>query len=201
MNICKCEWCEDISKFKGYCKRHYGQMNRWGECRFSRGDKNEYVILTDYAEIILYNKELKEKARAIIDIEDVDKCKDYKWSIRTDGYVSTRTNGTALKLHRFLLSTQKGMHVDHINRNKLDNRKYNLKECSQSENNKNKGKYKTNSSGHVGVSKVMSNKEKYTSEIRVNGKNHYLGTFYKFEDAVRARQEAEIKYHGKIISL
>lgn len=196
MTKCLCEWCEEESKHIGYCNRHYQQFKKWGECRFSRGDKNQYVLYDDYAEIILYDKELKEKARAIIDLEDVEKCKPFKWTLRNDGYVSTKKNYKAIKLHRFVMNTPENLHADHENRNRLDNRKSNLKICTQQENNKNKSMYITNTSGGRGILKAPTKKIGFIAEIRVNGKLHYLGTFGTFNEALKARKEAELNFYG-----
>ena len=201
MKKCKCEWCEELIQRAEYCKRHASQIRNWGECRFSRGDKNQYILYEDYAEIILYDKDLKEKSKAIIDLEDVEKCKPYKWTLRNDGYVSTKKNYQAIKLHRFIADTPEGMHTDHINRNRLDNRKDNLKICNQKENNKNKGLYKSNQLGYTGVSKARTLKEGFISCIRFENKTYHLGSFDTFEEAVKARQDAEVKFYGKILEL
>lgn len=196
MKICKVDFCEVKVKHSGYCNRHYQQIKNWGEIRRSRGDKNEIIINDDFAEIILYDIDYKEKARAIIDVEDVERCKLYKWTIRTDGYVSAKIDGKGIKLHRFIANTPKGMHTDHINRDRLDNRRLNLRICTQSENNKNKGVYKNNSTGRRG----LTFKEGYYQvDIRYDGKDHYIGYFKDFDEAVKARELAEIEFYGKIL--
>lgn len=197
MNICKVEWCDEKVKSNGYCGRHYQQMRKWGKVKRCRGDKNEIIKYNNYAEIILYDIDYNEKARAIIDLDDVEKCSLYKWVIRTDGYVSTKFNGKGIKLHRFIANTPKGMHTDHINRNKLDNRKSNLKICSQKENNKNKNTYKNNNTGKRGV-ELKENR--YVVYLTYNGVKHYIGSFGDFNEAVKVREKAEIQYHGHILT-
>ena len=81
MKTCKADGCNrtDI-KGKGYCGKHYAQIQKHGKILAkTRFDKNEIVIYDDYAEIILYDKKGNEKARALIDIEDVDKVKNIRW--------------------------------------------------------------------------------------------------------------------------
>lgn len=202
MKKCKCEWCDNEVKRTEYCNRHQQQIKRWGEVRFSRGDKNQYIINNEenYAEIILYDKNLNEKARAIIDIEDLERCKPYKWTLRNDGYVSTKKNYKGIKLHRFIANTPEGMHTDHINRNRLDNRKDNLRICSQQENNKNKGLYSVNKTGHRGIEvREMTTKTVYLSVIRFEGKSHHLGSFDNIDDAIKAREQAELKFYGYLL--
>ena len=58
---------------------------------------------------------------------------------------------TTIGLHRWILNCAKGLQVDHINHNTLDNRKYNLKICTQLENANNKEFYNNNKSGIKGV--------------------------------------------------
>ena len=67
------------------------------------------------------------------------------------------------------MGAEKGQVVDHINHNKLDNRKVNLRVCTDMENSKNKGLRKDNKSGVTGV--VWNNeKNKWTVNIRCNNK-------------------------------
>lgn len=91
--------------------------------------------------------------------------------------------------------------VDHINGNGTDNRAYNLRIASNSENCRNQRKRTNNSSGVTGVRKD-SQWGGWVASIGVNGKNIYLGYYQRFCDAAAAREEAEIKYkyakrHGK----
>lgn len=93
-------------------------------------------------------------------------------------------------LHRYILNPPKNMTIDHINRNHLDNRKENLKICSQFENNQNQSHNKT---GKVGVS--YSKKDKvYLSYIRVKGRQIILSRTKDIETAIKNRIEAEKKY-------
>jgi len=83
--------------------------------------------------------------------------------------------------------------VDHINGVKTDNRICNLREATNSQNGKNLGLSKANTSGVKGVAY-----EKYTKRwkatIRVNGKSISIGRFDNIEDATIARQIAERNY-------
>jgi hypothetical protein len=95
--------------------------------------------------------------------------------------------------------------VDHINGDGTDNRICNLRDVTVTENNRNK---KLRSNNKTGVCGVYWNKEckKWFSQIRVNTKNIYLGIYESFDDAVKARKEAELVYgfhenHGAVRSL
>ena len=128
------------------------------------------------------------------DLEDYDKIKEICWNIDAYGYVSA--SGRKGKMHRLVLNAPKDTDVDHINHRKNDNRKQNLRICTHADNSKNMGVRKNNKYGVTGV--TWSNKDnKWYANITENGNNHYLGSFDVFEDAVKARKEAEEKYFGE----
>lgn len=81
-----------------------------------------------------------------------------------------------LYLHRHLLSAPKGMEVDHINGNTLDNRRSNLRVCTHRENIRNKKTPSHNKSGYKGVS-YSARYKKYMVCIKMNGKTLHLGGF------------------------
>ncbi len=188
MKKCTVEGCDNKHYAKGYCEKHYTQIRRYGRTFNIDFDTNEIIEYEDYAEIILYNKQRNEVARALIDIECIDLIKQYKWHLRTDGYVSTGNN---IYIHRLLMNPPKDMEIDHINRNKLDNRRENLRICTQQQNLQNKGILKNNTSGYTGVYKRNN---KWCARININKKQINLGTFDTFEEAKQARIKAEIEY-------
>lgn len=105
---------------------------------------NEIIQTKDYA-IIKIKNNIKGELDCFIDIDDVDKIKDYYWNIRIDKrhpnctyYVEThkRINkkSTRIHLHRLILECSNGYVIDHINGNGLDNRKCNLRLVTQSQN-------------------------------------------------------------------
>ncbi len=125
----------------------------------------------------------------------------HKWQLtKAHGgpYVVRNTiqNGKWIKLslHRLITNCPPGMEVDHINGNPLDNRLCNLRICKHSENCKNQKIFTSNTTGKNGVY-WDRNKNKYGCHIRVDGKDHHLGFYDNKEDAVVARENAEIKYY------
>ncbi len=97
----------------------------------------------------------------LIDNEDFDLVNLYKWYFLTNGYVYTnlylgRKNGKNIQkhiyIHRLIMNPEKRLQVDHANKNKLDNRKSNLRVCTGSENSVNKFDLNKNKSGFKGVS-------------------------------------------------
>lgn len=130
------------------------------------------------------------------DLEDYDRIKDYCWCIDAYGYVRGNTKKSKIKFHRLVTGCSDDMVIDHINHNKADNRKFNLRACSQHENNMNRSIVPNNTSGVTGVfwDKKLN---KWGAGIGFKGKYIYLGRFENFEEATKARKEAEEKYFGE----
>ena len=103
-------------------------------------------------------------------------------------------------LHRQILSALPGTVVDHINHDKLDNRKVNIRLCSQAENAHNTKGHKDSLSQEKGVcyQKGQVNK-KWRATIFFKGKKYELGLFHKKEEAAVAYKEAAQKLHGEFL--
>lgn len=128
-----------------------------------------------------------------VDLEDFDKVKDICWYIDKDGYCRNR-NGVLL--HRLIMSPSNDDVVDHINHNKRNNRKNNLRTTTQQQNSMNAQISKNNTSGVTGVS-WYKKYSKWVAYIRSGGRTINLGYFENYNDAVKARKEAEDKYFGE----
>ena len=77
----------------------------------------------------------------LIDIEDYDKIKDLCWYESKQGYIHHKDKGQQImQLHRLITGCPRDKVVDHINHNKRDNRKSNLRICTQKENCNNRPK-------------------------------------------------------------
>ena len=137
------------------------------------------------------------------DLEDYELIKDYRWCFDSDGYVvsSYRKNGKIhhIRLHRLVMGNPNDIYeIDHKHgyNSKYDNRKSNLIIATKSQNQMNTKIRSNNTSGVTGV--CWSKKDgKWCAYINANKQNIYLGSFIKFENAVKARKEAEEKYFGE----
>lgn len=134
----------------------------------------------------------------LFDKEDYENISRYCWRIDEHGYVvssaynsKTGRYNKLLRLHRFIMECPEELVVDHINGDKLDNRKDNLRICTQADNCKNRVLLKTNTSG---VSGVRWNKINNNWRVFIGNKN--IGSYKDFDDAVKARKKAEEKYFG-----
>ena len=157
---------------------------------------NNVIYYDDYAELILTDRSGNEVGRTKIDIEELDRIKKYRWNYGCRNYVRAIVDGKQILLHRFIINCPEDKVVDHINGDTLDNRKCNLRICSNQQNCMNANLSKNNTSGYTGVIWHKLS-QKWQSEIRVDGKHIYLGLFINLEDAIEARKQAEIKYFGE----
>lgn len=193
MKICSVENCNIKVHAKTLCKRHYWQQYSKGslfEIDRTVFDPNEIEICENNALLYLYNRKGKITAKSIIDLDDVDRVKGFKWGLHAKGYVCNRDIGM---LHHFIMGYT-GNQYDHIDLNKLNNSKQNLRICSTFENARNKDISKRNKSGVKGV--YWSKKAlKWISQITVNYKVIYLGCFNSLQDASEAYRLASEKYH------
>lgn len=159
---------------------------------------NTYICKGDYYEGYCFNNEV-----FLIDADDYELIKPYAWHVDKNGYVITKINGEVFKQHRMIMGLSKNdsREVDHIHHNQLDNRKSELRIVNRSQNCINERISSNNKSGVKGVYFSQQNKYGYwIAQISVNNKKHYLGCFSNKKDAIKARKEAEIKYHGEYIS-
>lgn len=150
-------------------------------------------------QILDYNPETGKffwKSRGINDFDSQYAGKEAFTSVNSLGYVQGEILGKNYKGHRVAWAIHHGYwpeNIDHINGLKEDNRICNLREASHSQNSKNMKRYSTNTSGVTGVRQIGNGK--FQATICVNRKRITLGAFIKFEDAVKARKEAEILYN------
>ena len=110
------------------------------------------------------------------------------------GYIDIGISGKIYKAHRLAWLYVYGYfpeyEIDHIDRNKSNNRINNLRHASHQCNQRNVGLQQNNTSGIKGVS-WHKQRDKWRAEIKVNYKNYHLGLFTDFTEAVCTRLAAE----------
>lgn len=141
-------------------------------------------------EIPISNRDLV----ALVDDRDYELLKGYKWCLYNGKYAGRNTskeeqlNGapTTIYMHREVMSAVFSKNtVDHINGKFLDNRKSNLRLCSQGLNNLNRPPRADNKCGYKGVRYKKSRKSPWDARIQLDGKRAFLGYFDNPHDAAR----------------
>jgi len=121
--------------------------------------------------------------------------------VNNNEYVIIKINQLRYAAHRlawlYVHGKMPNKYLDHINRNKQDNRIENLRECNNSQNAQNRlNALSINKSGYLGVwSNRNSKKHPYAAGIKINNKSYYLGSFSNALDAHKAYLEAKKKLH------
>lgn len=141
-------------------------------------NKNETILRNNHIVMICSGK------KVLLDYEDYLSISNERWFV-SNGYCY---NSGGQSLHRKIMNAEKGQVIDHINGNKLDNRKINLRFVTKSQNGQNR-KCK-------GIT-YDKERKKWCANIVVNGKRHYLGRYDTEDEALLARKNGEIKYQGE----
>ncbi len=148
--------------------------------------------------MILYTR--KQEVPFVVDDVDVNLVNQYTWSVAGGGYPMTHINKRRVYLHELLMGkAEKPFMWDHIDRNRLNNRRNNLRLVTNKENSRNFRTHSNNTSGITGVYWVKR-KNKWMSYITVDKKMIGLGYFADKTVAAQARQEAEKRYWGKTLA-
>lgn len=188
------------------CCKHRTQYKKYGKfldnSQRNKRDKNEIILKDNYAEIILYDNNSFPYQKTLIDLDDVEKVKNIKWvyaNTENNGYCEGKINKRFVRLHRFLMGIENlgtSFQVDHINNDRLDNRKSNLRICSNMQNSQNSPPSKNNKSGYIGVYWNPRNKN-WMAKITANNIDYRLGSHWNIEDAIKARLKAEKELFGE----
>ena len=142
----------------------------------------------------------------LIDDEKKHILVEKKWRISSQGYVihsfRIQSKVKTIFLHRFILGLDDPKTIiDHINGNKLDNRVQNLRIATTSQNGMNRKKTKLKTSSiYKGVSKC-SDRNKWASMIKANGKSINLGRFNTESEAAEAYNKAALTYFGEFAKI
>ena len=160
------------------------------------------AVLT-FAEIISGARkiELLKGELCFVDAEDFELAASMEWRCN-NGYAVRQVRllnvevWTALYLHRLLMNVSKDIQVDHRNGNRLDCRRFNLRCATHSQNQRNKGLQKNNTSGYKGV-RFNIRANRWKAQIKVNGKMKHCGYHSTAQAAHEAYCKAAEEFHGE----
>jgi hypothetical protein len=143
---------------------------------------------------------LAKNKKAIVDDEDYESLNKFEWRVCNTGY-AVRSVGNSKKrtqitilMHRFIMKAQPKQQIDHVNRDRLDNRKCNLRFCNDSQNQANRGASKGNNSGYKGV---YHSRHHWKAEITCKKIRYFLGVFDNKVDAAKAYNEKAKELFGE----
>lgn len=127
---------------------------------------------------------------AIVDKADYEWLNQWKWTYHSQGYAHRVTwpDRQCILMHRLIMDTPKGMHTDHANGNRLDNRRKNLRVCNVSENfaNRNvKGVY------------WAKRDKRWQAKIYFYGNHIHLGYFKNRKEAIEIYNNVKAQLHGE----
>jgi hypothetical protein len=172
-------------------------INEFGQSIVSEGSTMNYNDIFHYSEGHLY---WKASADSRVKIGEVAGFR------HSQGYIAVSVGSKLMLAHRVIWEMMIGeipnnMEIDHLDNCRINNKIENLRLVTRTENLKNKGMYKSNTSGVTGVA-LNKEKNKWCANIRINGKLKHLGYHDDFNSACEARYAAERHYgfhqdHGK----
>lgn len=147
----------------------------------------------------------KHKIYAYIDDEDVELVNSYTWTWGS-GYARTRVkqeDGSylSIQMHRLICPVSPDLVVDHIDHDRLNNRRSNLRPATILENNWNRRKLDSCTSQYLGVSKDTWRTEKWRASIMVERRKYDLGLFDTEEEAAYVRDQAAMQLRGEFANL
>ena len=183
--LCRCD-CGTIRSVDCYSLKH--------KLTYSCGKCKTIVKEDDYMRCIMDNG-----ASFIFSPQDLEVVKSHSWSC-TKGYIKTTINFKSVYFHKLILGASNDVEVDHINLNRFDNRRSNLRIASHAENQRNRRAHRDNQSGFKGVC-LNTHTGKYFAYINADKKRTYLGSFATSVQAAKAYDDAAIILHGEFARL
>jgi hypothetical protein len=149
---------------------------------------------------------LTQGQHAMVDAEDYERVNRHKWCLSRSGnqlYAQRRCRGKTIRMHQFIMNPPRGMVVDHIDGNGLNNRRCNLRVCTQRQNtwNHRTKKPENASSPYIGVYPYPPRPDKWYAKIQCGGEVTTLGLFDSAIEAARARDRKAIELFGEYAQL
>lgn len=200
-------WIVQLGRdYLGYFKTHEdaverrlrGEVEKHGQVFDRRGIE----MCGDTVRIPLHGRHGKFYGYAVIDVTDLDLVKNIAWTLDLRGYAvgTPAGRGNNIPLHRLLVYGlhEKGGATDHVNGDKMDNRRKNLRKCITKENARNTKLAKNNTTGFKGVNQTPEGRWK--AKIMAERKSIHIGHYDTKEEAAAAYNAAALILHGEFAS-
>ena len=165
--------------------------------------KNDFRVTGDLLTIKTKRKGRNEYIH--LDVRDLIYVRFFRWYINGNGYaIATFPKemgdwNKKLLMHRLITQCPEHLHVDHINHNKLDNRRKNLRVCNRKQNQGNSRKQSNNKTGFKGV--FRSPNGKFIAQAKIDLKSIHIGTFETAEEAAKAYDKVALAEWGEFAKL
>ena len=145
---------------------------------------------------------LTQSAVALVDDDDYERLSKYNWFFAR-GYayrtgIGANGKRTSISMHREIVDIRPGYECDHINGNRFDNRKANLRQATHTQNLANQKAQVCCTSRFKGVSR---DRTRWQAQIAINNKSQYLGRFIRETDAALAYNDAASNLFGEFARL
>jgi hypothetical protein len=137
---------------------------------------------------------------ALVDDEDYEYLTQTSWCCLNNGYAMRGRKDVPELMHRIIMNAKDREYVDHINHNRLDNRKCNLRIATKTQNEANKKLQRNSTSGYKGVS-LEKRTNRWVAYIGSNKNRKYLGLYASKEEAAKAYNKAAIELYGEFALL
>lgn len=185
--LCRCDCGNEVEIRSSSLSS--GNSKSCGRC-----DENEFQIKDDYIELITNRGEIIK-----FDKEDFELIKTRQWFVH-GFYVRASVDYKQVTMHSFLLGKKEGYVIDHINGDKLDNRRCNLRYATTQENSRNTFKQKNCTSNFKGVYFVKK-RNCWNAQIYLNRKQIFLGCFKNEIEAAKAYNKKAKELFGEFAKL
>lgn len=150
----------------------------------------------------------KGKFVALVDDEDYEYLNQFRWNV----YYASKTyythmnickegRNTTIPMHRLIMNTPKGLEVDHIDHNGLNNQKYNLRNCTHADNQMNSVRDRKEIKYRGVYIRKLKKHIRYTARLRHNGIYYWLGQFHNPIDAAKSYDRKAKELFGEFASL
>ena len=193
---CTVPGCTNPHDAKGLCSSHYSQQRMLG---YTRPLHTEPSPVEVGGRVTLYGKGEDSRTGNVVgytwvDVADAPRVAMHRWRKTDSGYVTTKIDGKVFSLHRFLMNPPDGYEIDHIDGDRLNNRRANLRVVTQLQNSQNKPT--SGATGHRGVF-WEEKKNLYRVIVVREGKRYSGGRHRNLEDAIARAKElrAELFTH------